>query len=174
MRQLLLTVMFLPLLLAARENPFTPVEITKTYETPKAVTVEPKAVAAEPETAVAEPIEKKIEEPKAPVAPEKNSGKQEVVNYSKARFVFEENSAYIETKDEMIKHFSISNPSRIVIDFRSSSNFASQRQELTTKPFKKLDMGAHADSYRVVLRLDGSHKYKVSKRKNGLLVTILN
>lgn len=174
MRRLLPAIMLLPLLLAARENPFTPVEITKTYETPIAVIVEPKEAVAKPKEVIVKPIRKKIADPKPRISPERSSDKQEVFNYAKARFVFKENSAYIETKDEMIKHFAISNPPRIVIDFRSTSKFASKRQELTTKPFKKLEMGAHSDSYRVVLRLDGVHKYKVDKRKHGQVVTILD
>ncbi|MEN8146680.1 MAG: AMIN domain-containing protein [Campylobacterota bacterium] len=174
MRRLLPAIMFLPLLLAARENPFTPVEITKTYETPQAVTVEPEVTVAKPKAVVVKPSRKKIADPKPRISAEKSSDKQELYAYAKARFVFKENSAYIKTKDEMIKHFVVSNPPRIVIDFRSTSKFTSKRQELTTKPFKKLEMGAHSDSYRVVLRLDGEHNYKVDKRKDGQVVTILD
>lgn len=167
MRLLLLSSILIPFLLEARENPFTPVEITKIYETPKAAVIESKAVESVPAAAFKKPEKIAAAAPKPDVP-----SKQETANYAKVRFVFKENSAYIETKDKVIKHFAISNPSRIVIDFESPSDFASKRKELTTRPFKKLEIGAHSGSYRVVLSLDGSHKYKIEQSKDGQIVTI--
>ena len=151
MRVLFLSLLLLPLFLHARENPFAPAQASDVQQ------------AAE-----------------IPVKDENNphqyddpytSGK-EVVNYAKARFVFRENSAYIETKDELIKHFAIATPPSIVIDFKAPSDFASKRKELTTVPFVKLEMGAHGDRYRVVLRLDREHSYRIEKKRYGQFLTI--
>ena len=179
MRLLSALLLTLPLILVARENPFTPAgEVDKTTKHEQVVIekkskpapqpkVHPKRIETKSATSVAQKKKPKIH-------PKRNSSKKEVVNYGKARFVFRENSAYIETKDKVIRHFAISNPPSIVIDFKGYSDFASKRQVLATRPFTKLEMGAHDKSYRVVLRLDKVHKYSMKKRKYGQVVTILD
>jgi len=156
MRTFSLPLLLLALLLNARENPFTPVEIT---ESPSAVKTVPEkeqnSLQSEPESVI-----------------ESVSDEKEVFNFAKARFVFSEKSVYIETKDTIVRHFAIANPPSIVIDFSSSSDFASKRKELNVRPFVKLEMGAHKDYYRVVLRLDEVHTYTIEKRRFGQVVTI--
>ena len=159
MRLFFLSVLLFPLLLGARENPFAPAKVTQTEKASASGT------AAETE-------EEKRAVPAPTIQPDRKSFKKEVVNYAKARFVFRENSAYIETKDSIIKHFSIATPPSIVIDFESPSDFPSKRKELDIRPFVKLEMGAHSDHYRVVLRLDRVHNYSIEKRKYGQVVTI--
>ena len=178
MRLLFVLFLTVPLILIARENPFV-------SASEQVIPIKKEQLVAEP---IAEPIPKpKIHpqrssvkptvttetETKPKIHPQRKSHKKEVVNYAKARFVFRENSAYIETKDKVISHFAISNPPSIVIDFKAPSDFASKRKELTTKPFTKLEMGAHNNRYRVVLRLDKSHKYSIQKKKYGQVITIL-
>ncbi|WP_345975569.1 AMIN domain-containing protein [Sulfurimonas sp. HSL3-7] len=157
MRLLFLSLLLLPILLGARENPFVPAEVT------------PAEAATQHDTVPAPEKEKRAV---PTIHPQRISNKKTVVNYAKARFVFRENSAYIETKDDIIKHFSIATPPSIVIDFRSPSDFPSKRKELDIRPFVKLEMGAHDDHYRVVLRLDRVHNYNIEKRKYGQLLRI--
>lgn len=156
MRVLFLSLLLLPLFLHARENPFAP------------------AQASDVQQAAEIPVkdENNSDEPQIAEIPEGSTSGKEVVNYAKARFVFRENSAYIETKDELIKHFAIATPPSIVIDFKAPSDFASKRKELTTVPFVKLEMGAHGDRYRVVLRLDREHSYRIEKKRYGQFLTI--
>jgi hypothetical protein len=143
-------------MMMARENPFAPAQSTDVIqEQDQNLTSAAAIQTVEPQ-----------------VHPQLLIDDKEVVNYGKARFVFRENSAYIETKDRLIQHFMINNPPSIVIDFESPSDFPSKRKELATKPFIKLEMGAHSDHYRVVLRLDKVHNYTVVKSKYGQLVTI--
>jgi hypothetical protein len=156
MRYLIVFVLAFPLMMMARENPFAPAQsVDVKQETDQNLTSSAAIQAVEPQ-----------------IHPQRLAFEKEIVNYGKARFVFRENSVYIETKDRLMKHFLIKNPPSIVIDFESPSDFPSKRKELMTKPFIKLEMGAHSDHYRVVLRLDQVHKYTVSQRKYGQLVTI--
>ena len=178
MRLLFVLLFTVPLILMARENPFAPAaELDKTVNQEQVVQQSEPEPAAKPKVHP-QRIETKTtvvaEKPKPKIHPQRKSYKKEVVNYSKARFVFRENSVYIETKDKIIRHFTIPNPPSIVIDFRAPSDFASKRKELTTKPFIKLEMGAHNNRYRVVLRLDKVHQYKIDRRKYGQVVTILD
>ena len=175
MRLLSVLLLTLPLILIARENPFAPAgELEKTTSPEQVVTEikqkpvpQPKVHPKRIETTSTSPVVHKKQ-------PKRKISKKEVVNYAKARFVFRENSAYIETKDKVIRHFAISSPPSIVIDFKGYSDFASKRKVLATRPFTKLEMGAHNKSYRVVVRLDKPHKYSMKKRKYGQVITILD
>lgn len=152
MRLLMLLLTITPLLLLARENPFVS---TQDQDSLKKVTPTSKPKVHSSRTS------------------KEKSAKKEVLNYAHARFVFRENSVYIETKDRLIKHFAIKNPPSLVLDFKANSDFASKRSLIHTKPFTKLAMGAHKTHYRVVLRLDKSYHYKIEKRKYGEKITII-
>ena len=173
MRFITLFVLTLPFVLIARDNPF----ILATPADNNAVKAETKRVSKpkihpQRHQKTADPIV--VSEKKTEPQTKQNRDTKEVINTSKARFVVRENSVYIETKDKVIKHFSITSPPSLVIDFKGYSDFASKRNELHTKPFTKLEMGAHGNRYRVVIRLDRQHNYKLSKRKYGQVVTILD
>ncbi len=174
MRFLIVLLLALPLMTEARENPFAPatedeksvekeaIIVKQETEEVEATNIDPMPVEIETVTEVSQE-----EEPST-------DAKKEVVNYAVARFVFRENSAYIETKDEVLRHFAVSSPPSIVVDFKAAADFASKRKELTVKPFKKVEMGAHGDLYRVVLRLDKKHRYKIESAQYGQLITILD
>ncbi|MDA3947228.1 MAG: AMIN domain-containing protein [Helicobacteraceae bacterium] len=196
----LVTVLFLtiPLIMTARDNPFVPAAnnetavVKETVGVPSKPIQKPKGHLPRPTVAPVtnvqaetnltlntqpleeNPLLRTQAETKPKIHPQRNSYKKEVVNYGNVRFVIRENSAYIETKDTVIKHFSIPNPPSIVIDFSAPSDFSSKRKVLTVKPFVKLEMGAHKDRYRVVLRLNDMHKYKVETKKYGQVITIIN
>lgn len=179
MRLFFVLFLTVPLILIARENPFVAASEQENTTKKVEVSVEPKvSPAPKPKIHPQRPQVKSADtaktQSKPKVHPQRNAYKKEVVNYAKARFVFRDNSAYIETKDKIIRHFAISNPPSIVIDFKAASDFATKRKELTTKPFIKLEMGAHGNRYRVVLRLDKVHQYKLDKRKYGQVVMILD
>ncbi len=176
MRLIYLFLIAVPVLLTARENPFAPSlhsDVNVTYEKSETVStvIETDAIADFEEPVIEQGLETVIdEEPKND--PSLNTEIKKVVNYAQARFVFRDRSVYIETKDRMIRHFTIANPPSIVIDFEAASDFASKREALETGPFVKLEMGAHDDYYRVVLRLDGPHQYTIESQKYGEVVTI--
>ena len=179
MRFLFLLFFTVPLVLLARENPFAPATELETTSTTKQTTTTPKTRAVSkpkihPQRQQVKPETTVVKKKKPTIHPQRRSFKKEVVNYAKARFVVRENSVYIETKDKVIRHFLIPNPPSIVIDFKGYSDFASKRKVLSTKPFIKLEMGAHNSRYRVVLRLDKMHQYKLDKRKYGQVVMILD
>ena len=180
--------LLLPIILMARDNPFASANEPATQSTKAPLPVEKQVTQSKPKihpqrVRATELVSKPKVHPqrqvkqtnhttsKPKIHPKRNLGKKEILNFSKARFVFRENSAYIETKDKIIRHFSIFNPPSIVIDFKGASDFASIRKTLSTKPFTKLEMGAHGKRYRVVLRLDKMCEYKIDKRKYGQVVT---
>ena len=193
MRLILLILFTLTFSLSARDNPFLPADTQKSqatsYNTPLPKAVEPQLApktASEPAKSLNQHQSKpKIHPPRTKREPTVSTQQKmrktsvaksdkEVFNFSKARFVFKKSRAYIETKDKIAKHFSIANPPSIVIDFISPSDFGSKRKTLSTAPFKKLEIGAHGRRYRVVLRLDGVHRYKIDRYKYGHVVKVLD
>jgi len=165
--------------LHARENPFAPVENGQNTVTAQTKTAKTKKVKPQTKIHPQRRVDhtETISTPQRPrpkIHPVRVSEKAEVINTSKARFVFRNKSLYIETKDKIIKHFYLPSPPSIVIDFKSKSDFASKRQSVTMPPFTKLEMGAHNTRYRVVLRLDKKHHYKIDKKRYGQFITILD
>ncbi|MCW1360483.1 AMIN domain-containing protein [Campylobacter sp. US33a] len=85
------------------------------------------------------------------------------------------NKIKFNTKDDMITHFSIGNPSKIVLDFKRDNIL------LPTKTFKlnntsfihKITFGSHKDYYRIVLYLDGKYKYEIQKDAIGYTLNFL-
>jgi len=180
--------LLLPIALLARDNPFAPNDPHKTLKPhvrkakihPQRHVVRPKVSAdtskQEQTTATAAiKLPKSIHSKTEPkIHPKRKHLEKEVVNYEKARFVFSENSVSIETKDKIIKHFSIAKPPSIVIDYKAKSDFASKRKVLSTKPFKKLEMGSHRTRYRVVFRLERKHQYVLTETKYGQRIKIVD
>ena len=182
--------LLLTLGLEARENPFAPPSKSEAIQTEKvrlqsrpkvhpqlkpkretsAVEKHQPKIHPQRKERATEPVRSKTE-PK--IHPQRKTASKEVINTSKARFVIRENSLYIETQDKMLRSFSIANPPSIVMDFKGRSDFASKRKVLHTSPFTKLEMGAHGNRYRVVLRLDKKHKYKIENARYGKILTIL-
>ena len=83
------------------------------------------------------------------------------------KFYKHTNELKIITKDKIIRHFLITNPHKIVIDFKRITNLKSMVKHLNTSIFKKVHIGTHKDYYRVVIELDGKYKYEIVKKSYG-------
>ena len=169
MRSTVLISLFCSLLLSARENPFVPPQ-ANTHKTSVSQTVTVHS--------------SKKRKPK--IHPQRLTRENHVTNqYShtsaltdkivfntlKARFIVRNESVYIETKDTLKKYFALEHPSRIVMDFKSASDFASKRKKLKGFAVTQIEVGAHGSYYRVVFKLDSTYKYKVKKVKYGFLLS---
>ena len=73
------------------------------------------------------------------------------------------------TKDKIIRHFLVTNPHKIVMDFKRITNLKSMFKNLNTSVFKKIHIGTHKDFYRAVIELDGKYRYNMQKISNGYL-----
>ena len=147
--------------LYARENPFVPVE-TSVKDTEGSSAVIPSAG------------EKKVQ---APIPSAENSAKvqtseskPEIINFQHIRFLVQSERIRIETKDKLIKDFTIANPTRFILDFKSEADFPTRSRTLNTPPFKGLRMGVHKGFYRVVIELDGKSTYTITPYKYGYLL----
>ena len=170
MRCIVLISIFFSLLLSARDNPFVaPQDNAHKTGVSKTATVHP-GKKRKPKIHPQRPIRPThVRDENA--HPSASKGKV-VFNTLKARFVVRDMSVYIETKDTLKKHFALEHPNRIVMDFKSASDFASKRKHLKGFAVTQIEVGAHGSYYRVVFRVNNAYKYRVENVKYGLLLTL--
>jgi hypothetical protein len=78
----------------------------------------------------------------------------------------------VDTKDKMIRNFLLTNPYRLVLDFKKDVNLKSETKNLSTRVFKKINLGTHKGYYRAVVLLDGQYKYKKYKQDYGYKIKL--
>ncbi|EKG8178714.1 AMIN domain-containing protein [Campylobacter upsaliensis] len=83
------------------------------------------------------------------------------------------NKIRLNANDELVSDFSIGNPSKIVMDFKSNVISPSKVVRIKNSFFKRLDFGSHKGYYRLVLYLDGKYNYKIEKDASGYTIFIL-
>jgi len=77
------------------------------------------------------------------------------------------------TKDKLMRHFIMVEPHRIVMDFKRDIDIRSHKSDINpNRRFISARIGNHTGYYRVVVELDGEYVYKISRIKDGYLVSI--
>ncbi len=71
------------------------------------------------------------------------------------------------TKNPMIRHFNLTDPDSIVIDFKHDGSFDTFEKTLNASPYKKVKITHHGKFARVTLTLDGHYVCNVAKSKQG-------
>lgn len=71
------------------------------------------------------------------------------------------------TQDEIIRNFLISDPHRIVMDFKKEIDIKNFTKKDSQIIFKEVRIGSHDGYYRVVVELDGHYRYDFKKAANG-------
>ena len=88
------------------------------------------------------------------------------------KFFKKEKELKVVTKDKMIRSFSLTNPYKIVLDFKKDVNLKSESKKLNSSLFKKIDIGTHNGYYRVVVTLDGQYKFSKLKKPYGYSISL--
>lgn len=86
------------------------------------------------------------------------------------QFSASKNHLSITTKDPMIRNFSLSDPSSIVVDFKHNGPFKSYQKELLATPFTHVKVTNHGKFARATITLDGHHMCNVSTTVQGASV----
>lgn len=87
-------------------------------------------------------------------------------------FSHHENRCTLFTNDALLRHFGLSKPNRIVLDFKRDANFRTFTHTLKTKYFKKIQLGNHKGYYRCVIELDGLYGYSLTQNKSAISITL--
>lgn len=74
----------------------------------------------------------------------------------------------IKTADALVRHFALSSPNSIVVDFKHEASFNSEQKPLNAAPFLNVSVGNHGKFARATITLDGHYAYTLSK-ENGLI-----
>lgn len=77
-------------------------------------------------------------------------------------------SLTIKSSDPLIRHFALSNPNSIVLDFKHEASFKSDQKTLNAAPYLNVSLGNHGKFARATITLDGHYAYTLSK-ENGLI-----
>jgi len=76
----------------------------------------------------------------------------------------------IKTAAPLIRNFVLSDPDRIVLDFKHNPPFITEQKPLNKTFFTNVTLGNHGKFLRATITLDG--RYVCSVNKNGSLITI--
>lgn len=80
------------------------------------------------------------------------------------------NRISLTTKDPVLRSFSLSDPSSIIVDFSHTSFFNPYEKSLESSPFKKVKVTNHGKFARATITLDGRYACTVSKTTQGASV----
>ncbi|MDP1785555.1 MAG: AMIN domain-containing protein [Sulfuricurvum sp.] len=83
------------------------------------------------------------------------------------QFIHSGNRISLITKDPMIRYFTLSDPSSIVIDFKHTGSFTPYAKTLLASPYTKVKVTNHGTFARAIITLDGNYACSVSKTDQG-------
>ncbi len=78
----------------------------------------------------------------------------------------------IRTNHVKLRDFMVSNPYKIVLDFKSNANFNTKSINIKDSSFKKVTFGSHSGYYRAAFWLDGRYSYRLTQRDNEIIVQL--
>lgn len=76
----------------------------------------------------------------------------------------------IKTQNPLMRHFVLSDPNRIVLDFKSDAVFNAMQKPLKASPYVDVSVGNHGKFIRATILLDGRYSYTLNK--TGELISI--
>lgn len=86
------------------------------------------------------------------------------------RFTTNGKTLTINTSDPLSRHFVLSDPNRIVLDFKRSASFRAEEKLLNAAPFKSVMMSNHNKFVRATITLDGRYSYTLNQSGNNIIV----
>ncbi len=103
-----------------------------------------------------------ISQKKAKVTKKKQTHKKvKTIDAQFISFQADSKGLKVMTKDNLLRHFMLTSPHRIVMDFSRDTSFKPKKFTVNTAPFKQIRMGNHDKYYRIVIELDGQYRYKI-------------
>lgn len=86
------------------------------------------------------------------------------------RFASEGNRLRITAEDPVARHFLLSDPNRIVIDFKRDKLFAAAEKTLASPPYLSVAVANHGKFARATVTLDGRYRYTLSRTGKTILI----
>lgn len=99
------------------------------------------------------------------LAPTCATGKLDFITFKPSK-----NTLFIQTKDAMVRSFTLSDPSSVIVDFRHDRLFNAAQMKFNITPFVSTKVTNHGKFARVTILLDGNQECRVLKENNGVNV----
>ncbi|OHD77629.1 MAG: hypothetical protein A2023_04060 [Sulfuricurvum sp. GWF2_44_89] len=96
------------------------------------------------------------------------SNNSSVANFGFVQFYSKGKSLSVKTSDSLVRHFVLSDPNRIVLDFKHVGSFKSEKKVLNAAPYVDVTLGNHGEFARATVTLDGRYSYTL-KNAGGLI-----
>lgn len=98
------------------------------------------------------------------------SNNSSVANFGFVQFYSKGKSLSVKSSDPLARHFVLSDPNRIVLDFKHSGSFKSEKKVLNAAPYLDVTLENHGQFARTTITLDGRYSYTLNK--TGELINI--
>jgi hypothetical protein len=99
-----------------------------------------------------------------------NTPKSSSADFGFVRFDANGKHLTIRSNYAVIRHFALTEPNRIIIDFKRKQIFAPKEKLLNSPPFTSVGIANHGQFIRATIILDGRYDYSLSK--NGGVISI--
>ena len=76
------------------------------------------------------------------------------------------------TKDSKVRDFLITEPYKVVIDFKKGSSYMTKTLEFQKAPFVSATLGDHDGFYRIAILLDGHYRYDIQAFNGGYIIKL--
>ncbi len=90
----------------------------------------------------------------------------------KISFTLGENEIRLFNKDIKIRDFLVTNPYKIVLDFKKDGVFSTKTISFQKAPFVSATMGDHDGFYRIAILLDGQYRYALEAFDGGYVIRL--
>lgn len=180
MKKIILLSLFFALTLSARENPFSPQDITKNLKPqpipPKIQIQKPiEVLIQEPQKATPAPplvvVKEAIIKPK--VKKRKTASKPKLIyNGTFAKIKHYKNTIQIITKDQKLQHLKLTHPHRLAFDFERFDVVPPFSKKIKSSSIRHLKVGHHDYFYRMTFNLAKNYRYKIMKKSYGYLIKL--
>jgi len=183
---------FMPLLLLARLNPFEPVikpqntiVITPDYFKETKVYLPKDARVLKKIIFVYQSVSGDIKQKEVVINKNIDFHKPIFISHTPAKYPLKEvrfknlftlyvkgKKLFIKTKDKLIRSFFLAAPFRLVLDFEKDADFLTFKKKLNDSIVKEVVVGNHNGYYRVVIYFDAKYSYEIYKTDEGIKIVL--
>ena len=95
-----------------------------------------------------------------------------ILSFPAFKLYIKNKKLFFATKDKLLRVFFLAKPFRLVLDFKRNADFLTIQKTLKNSFVKKVVVGSHSGFYRVVVYFDAKYSYNVKKDINGVLIEL--
>lgn len=86
--------------------------------------------------------------------------------------ILDKKNIHIKTHNNLLREFSLKNPNRIVMDFKTNNILQNKHFKMETDYVDEIYSGVHRNFYRLVIKLDGIYDYDIQKNVGEYIIKL--